>query len=370
MVATHTDSLTRRNYVLDFLKLIFTFLVFFSHTSEFIGINTTISIPPLLGATCVHFFYIISGMMMIKSLSKYKGVDECGKNALNFIVRKFKNLLPGYWIALAITLIIHIYVYLRQGNVRVFSELMKFYPEIFALQYGGTFYNINPFAWYISSMLICMLPLSYLCLRHRDFYVYVFAPTTAILTFSYLVKTYNYFFGGTDDFNGLVIDGIIRAVCGICFGAISYLVLSKFNEFTDKKKNRITLTIVELVLWGVFFYSLLIERDRKVTMCGDFLILPTAIAVTTSGKSYVSDLFRFKWMKHLSSLSLAIYLCHRAAVRIVMEFFPDGSYKLCTSLMILFTALICVLYYIIIFIIKKISEKRKTKKSDNTVNVG
>ena len=43
-----------RNYALDFLKLIFTELVFLSHTSIFIDENTRYKIPQQLGQVCVR----------------------------------------------------------------------------------------------------------------------------------------------------------------------------------------------------------------------------------------------------------------------------------------------------------------------------
>ena len=44
----------------------------------------------------------------------------------------------------------------------------------------------NEPTWYISALFIAMLPLAYIMIKNRDFYVHVFAPITAIILFGYM----------------------------------------------------------------------------------------------------------------------------------------------------------------------------------------
>lgn len=58
----------RRNYQIDVLKLFFCFMVFLSHTTVFINENTRADfIPPGCGWLPVHFFFIVSGYLMVNS---------------------------------------------------------------------------------------------------------------------------------------------------------------------------------------------------------------------------------------------------------------------------------------------------------------
>lgn len=210
-------------------------------------------------------------------------------------------------------------------------------------------------------MLICMLPMAYICLRNRDFYIHVFAPVTAIVLFSYLIKTFDYSFGEIYDLNGFLVNGVLRATCGICFGAVSYLIYQKVAKTVTTQKQRIIVTIIELLIWGIFFNALLFMYDKKVIICTTFLLVPIGIALTFAGKGYLANLFKAKWMRCFSSLSLAIYLCHGPARRIVNDLFPGNSYKLSVVLMGGFTIAICGTYYFLCFCIKKCSAKIKSK---------
>lgn len=69
-----------RNYQLDFMKFIFTIGVFFSHTHELINERTNFYIPTGLGWISVHFFFVVSGLLMVDSfMRRYdeKTIENC-----------------------------------------------------------------------------------------------------------------------------------------------------------------------------------------------------------------------------------------------------------------------------------------------------
>ena len=68
-------------------------------------------------------------------------------------------------------------------------------------------------------------------IKNRDFYVHVFAPITAIILFGYMFNTQPY---GAHTFNGIVLYTIIRAVMGLCIGAISWKLTYWFSYFTKR----------------------------------------------------------------------------------------------------------------------------------------
>ena len=110
----------QRNYQLDFIKLLCTVCVFVVHTYRFIGENTKFKIPLGMNWWSVHLFFIISGLLMVNSFFKRNenGV-EYGKQAINFVLHKFKSLAMQYWVALFIAIIIYIYIW---GSVFYYSS--------------------------------------------------------------------------------------------------------------------------------------------------------------------------------------------------------------------------------------------------------
>ncbi len=108
-----TQKQVSRNYQLDFLKLIFTLFVFLSHSAIFVNENTRIVFPPYLGTLSVHFFFVVSGMLMVNSILKDTANEEnAGKAAMRFVLKKIKGILLQYWVAFAIFLTIYIYIYI------------------------------------------------------------------------------------------------------------------------------------------------------------------------------------------------------------------------------------------------------------------
>lgn len=59
-----------RNYELDAIKFLFTALIFLHHTQSFVGKNTRFTLPARLGTISVHFFFIVSGLLMANSILK------------------------------------------------------------------------------------------------------------------------------------------------------------------------------------------------------------------------------------------------------------------------------------------------------------
>ena len=52
---------------------------------------------------------------------------------------------------------------------------------------------------------------------------------------------------------GIVIGGVIRALCGLCFGVIAWLIYNKLFYMVRKKSQMVLLTVMEALAWGIFF---------------------------------------------------------------------------------------------------------------------
>ncbi|MCH5196999.1 MAG: acyltransferase [Oscillospiraceae bacterium] len=355
----------KRNYQLDFLKLIFSILVFFFHTELFAGENVPKLLRCQLGEVSVHFFFVVTGMLMVNSIMKHDPphTGAPGKSAITFVLRKFKGISWQYWTSLFIFMVVYLFIYNDFTVELTFVNLFRAIPEALLVHYAGLTLMFNMPLWYLSAMFLSMLFLVYLIYRHRDFALYVFSPLTAVFTLGYMGQVNNYLFVPFYSLYGVVVGGVIRALCGLCFGVVAWLIYNRISQWRLNRNGRIVLTIVELLLYTIFFTGWLILQDNMVIM-SVILILPIALAISFSGKSYISKLFGFKWMKHFGVFSLAVYLNQWTARYLVHKFFPDCSYKNGVLLMALFTIAAIVLYFAIIYFGKALWKKLHKKLVD------
>ena len=348
-----SSSKQERNYQIDVLKFIFILFVFLSHTTPFINKNTEFVMPHAIGYWAVFFFFIVSGFLMIKSQIKRAESDKInpGKGALDFVLNKFKSLAFPYIVSFFIALIVYIIIYgINLSIVRVIPELLCIH------RIGLDSITINGSVWYISAMLIAMLPLYYILTKNRSFYIYVFAPIVALLSYAYIFHLEEPYMSNGAYINFLTI-GVIRAVNGLCFGSITWIIYEKLIKSVVKKSQKILITIVEILLYFTIFAVWFSTNNYKEAF-SVMLLLPPALAITFSQASYISTLFRFKFLKHIAPISLAIFFNHWAARVVVMNYFPNESYKSCVGIMFGLTIVFSIIYFIIIKLAKLLWDKK------------
>ena len=134
--------------------------------------------------------------------------------------------------------------------------------------------------------------------------------------------------------------GLIRGMCGLCFGIVAYLICEKIKKLNPNRKLRIVFTILEIGLWTIFFVVWFVLGD-PVALFSVLLILPIAIAISFSETSYISKIFTQKWMRCL-----------------VNYMFPGQSYKFCVGMMAIFTVVACLINYAIVRLLKLLWENK------------
>ena len=170
------SSTLQRNYQLDFLKFVFTLFVFLYHSRAFIGENTRITFPPALGQVSVHFFFVVSVLLMVNSIIKNDAdTSNFVKSAMTFVLKKFKVISLQYWTALFVYTAIYI-ANSAESLKSVFVIIFRVFPEAFLMTNSGVVIEYNTPTWYLSAMYIVMLPLAFLLYKHKDCFLYVLAP--------------------------------------------------------------------------------------------------------------------------------------------------------------------------------------------------
>ncbi len=331
-----------RNYELDFFRLVFALLVVIYHTGNFSN-EVKEMLPPQLGAGCVHFFFVLSGMLMANSIVKRNETTNCAKLSIQFVLNKFKSFGLPYLVAMSIGVVTNVLLYGRGLGLRI----TRIFPEMFCLYASGVWMNNNGATWYLSAMLICMLPLAYLLYAKRDLTLYVLAPLIAVGTFGYMCQENDYHFLNHTMQYGVMMGGFIRGLFGLCFGICAYTIYIRIKHAKLNRNARILITFAEVILYSVFFYGWFVVRDKMAIM-SVMLMLPVPMAISFSGQSYVGKLFRFRWMKYFAPLSLDIYINHCIAVNIVENTITDCSYGVCVRWMTIYTVLLVILNILIV----------------------
>ena len=236
--------------------------------------------------------------------------------------------------------------------------LIKSIPWVLGIAQGGIETTLvqNTPLWYISAMLICMLLLYYILQKNKNFYLYVFAPLVSVLLYGYMYNQMVYL--SNQQFNGLVYNGLLRAFQGLCTGALCWLIYSVISKAKLKTAGRVVLTIVEVLLY-VLIVSVWMDIDSDYHMnYAVTTLLPIAVAISFSCKSYISCLFRFSIWKYAGKLSLRIYLFHYPAVKAVSKLFPDVPYETGVVYGIIATLLVCVFSELVVLLSRFLWNKR------------
>lgn len=325
------QQVTTRNYQIDVLKLICAILIFLIHTVQLVDQTDTKLISKMHNIgwiSVLHCFFIISGFLMIQSIEK-RNFDpkDAGKHSLNYVLNKYKQIALPFTVAVFISLTAYIALYLltylsktRQFPQSIFSGMspidlfVKSIPEFLGINQAGYGFCIYGLGWYISAMILAMLPLAYILIKNRDFYIYVFSPISAIFLLGYLLNSNNYpeepLYRMITDIDKNTHWGLERAICGICFGAIAWIIYKTLCSIPNKRIYRILTTIIEVITGGLLVYVCIIRYSKFQTLYCITLLLPIVIGIMFSKKSYISELFNFNWLKCCGPLSLTIYLNH------------------------------------------------------------
>lgn len=326
---------TDRNYQLDFIKLILAIMIFLCHTQWWADPNANVITPQWLdgiGNITVRVFFIISGMLMANSIAKTDVVDHFGKNAIAFVLRKFTRIMWPVWISIFINILINLWSN-SGGIAEAIMQGIKAIPELFMISIAGFTDNYNAPIWFLSAMLICMLPYAYLLYAKKDFTLYVFSPLAAILTSGFIFQASN---GGIDvaGFNGIFMNELVRTICGLSLGVCAYGIYDCICR--KYRRPNVLFTVIEVLILSIFIYIVAFARESYAVMSILFLI-PIAVAISISGTSYIQYIFRQKWLKWCAPLSVQIYINHWAAVRAVLWKFPGHSWGYSVVLTALFT---------------------------------
>lgn len=364
------NSTSCKNYQIDAMKLFFAICVFLYHARIFAPNGSIIrDISNKFGWFSVHFFFVISGLFMAAHYFREKEYDKgsCGRQSMCYVMSKIKSIAPLYFTTFAVDFIVYyvLAVYNNKGTNALITFIhlaAKAIPELFTLQmFGVRPIGVNSITWYLSAMFIAMLPMYYIMKKKPDFFFYILSPILAMSLFAFFYNSGEPFYD-QNNFVFIFTGGFLRAVCGISFGVLSYLMSDFIKSHCSEKS--LLITAVE-ILFSFFFLVIWFIRTLDASILfPTSMLFPIILAIVYSERSYVSVIFRSSVFRYLGTWSMWLYMNHYAARKIISEtgLMNISDYRVKYIYMAAITLLSCVLCYCIMYIFKISYRKIYTKK--------
>lgn len=122
-----------RNYQIDCLKLIFSFIVLLFH-SAWLG-DGYYNYPLMMGQVSTHFFFVVSGMLMTDSIVRHGSTDSPERAAIMLCIQRIKPLIFPLWVSI---LFIIIAENILNGTIpNVFLQLLISFRSAYFLHAQG-----------------------------------------------------------------------------------------------------------------------------------------------------------------------------------------------------------------------------------------
>lgn len=319
-----------KNYTFEFLRIIFTLGVVVGHTYCFFFLGKGDQFRTInFHASCVDFFFLLSGLLMAISLKiDIFNADErpSYSDYLKYNTKRFFRLLPLMIVAAAFGIFSDIIIFNR-------IQLHK-WPTFFMLAGINNFDGWGP-TWYISALFWGGLIISGILCFGKKKAVYLYFPIIIFLTISFLRQ-----YGCVNEsyfpivFNFLSA-GMIKALLCLTIGVESYYL----NQYVQKYFYVVKPWFVKVVSISVeFFYIILILylMFHQIPNDAEFLsyiITPLLFVVILSGNSIIFSFVNNKFWGICAKPCSLIYITHPTLIVILInKKFLRGGGKLFSSI--------------------------------------
>ncbi len=346
-----------RNGKIDLLKFIFSIIVVIYHFN--VGnYHYTLFIK---GYVAVEFFFVTSGFLFARSLSKITYNKETHmRDSFGFMKKKFISLFPYhffFFLACYISLIVKV-----PTISNAITQLVKSVPDLFMMQMSGiSNMDMLRYEWYISAMLIFMFIITPIAIKYRKAFFYYICPLIFVLLTGYLYQQ-KHDINFVRQWNGLCYQGLLRAAAEISLGCICYAIYER--KLFDKLPKAVLL----IIEFGIYTFIILYSC-KYFTKVNDYAILfmtAPAITISFSERSSVGFLNN-RFIYFLGKLSLPIYLS-QLFVRQFIEPVHFGSPAVHTAVYVSAVAAVSLLCILItdnfIKAVKHISKSRKSRQAE------
>lgn len=333
--------MNKRKTSIELMRFLGAAMVVFVHCRGFIYFDSPLA---QLAYPIVDFFFMVSGYFAMSDAAKAASLQKDGSgssgsgrflpeaaDSVRYVWHKAKDIFGLYILALILVFVI------RTAQKDVFSltdtlkELFHFKWEFMMLHMLGfnhapafnLDYLLAP-GWFISSLMIALVPFYFLARRYGKTFSGVMAPISLVLIYAFMIQTYesldvgnigNYVAFGT------VMVGNLRAFAGLSVGAFTFYLNDLAGEMLKEKKGTIFFCITDIFAWLMAVSLFVLPTD--VIPAADMVFWMVAFMfLLLGGMNDVGPISHFLnhhgsavWGK-LGKLSMYIYLLHMPVILI------------------------------------------------------
>lgn len=352
------ENSNKRNYYIDFLKLVFSIIIVYYHSWIFIedSYNSYFG----RGFYAVDFYFIVTGFLFIKSLEKIynkKTKDPIGLLDIKFVFNKIKGILPN----IIFVFIIGYFLVFRRSSFDhsiVFAD--SIITEFLSLGFLGKGMAINSACWYVSVMIVVLFILFPIVYKYKKNFNYLICPL--IIFFTIGICGYNdIYINNPLGRSYMFIDGFYKGLIFINLGVLSYELCCYLKKIKLNKQIRIFMTIIETLIYIFLILNMhYIVAGSYVTA----ILFTLNIALTFSNISYTSELFNSEIYQKMGKFGFCLYLSNIPVRTFVNEKFPSGYGKMLLIYWMIVLIISISSYIFSEFIMKKLKESKKIKFLD------
>lgn len=361
----------RKNGKIELLRFIFCLVIVFFHIGEHFIYGSGYKFLDRFdftffghGMIAVEFFFLVSGFLMAKSVSKQIKnkkskikSNDLAKETYTYLKRKVASLFPEHTVAFIIALICAS-LFREYGILEMIRCFIASIPHFFFMQMTGIRINDtypNNVEWYISAMLVAILLIYPLLRKYYEGFSKFGAPIIAIFVLGYLTSEIGYI-SMTTVWKDFFMVGTLRAIGIICLGICSYEIVKILEQKTLSKKTRTTIMISEIFLLITSLLYILSELSKKYEVIIVFLLF-LLVTFSFSKKSLYAEKFDNVFFDFLGKMSLPIYLSHLPAINLVKTYFWESEFYIQVLLTLVITIVFTTITYHGGKLIRKIFKK-------------
>ena len=287
------------------------------------------------GYLVVEAFFIISGMLLMKSYFSY-GLDT--RNDFSYNIRKYcfsrlKRLYPEFFFVLLITTIFRVVTHQSIPWDSLFPNLMLM----------GNFCGIKGIVrdtWFISSLFYIGMFLFGMILilkeKFYNFFVYIFIILSYLFIYNipkniaiHSVPLYLSFFSGS----------VFRTFLSLCIGIAIYRLSKYINLFSDR-----FILLLELIsLLSCIYYLFICDNEmERINFIFPFSVL--AVIIFMQKEKILKFLSNDKFYR-FSQISYMLFLSHLLIVENIAKYFRKNIIDIGHPLLVLFSiTILCVFF--------------------------
>ena len=302
----------------------------------------------------VEFFFLLSGFWLAEGVSSGKYTSTPWKYEWNRISKLYPHIIFSF-VVFYLYLIIHKDLSLGGILSVPVGHLNEIVPFIFPFSvkeiFGG---NYNFPVWYVNVLITVSLVIYYLLKYHRTFFLNIFAPIAALLSYFYMFNNNKDLNAGAYIFGKALNEQYLLGLGGMCLGSLGYFIVLKMKSMHFSILAYIFFRIIEYGTFSLVIILSFLFGPTKLDWLY-VLLLFWALIVMNIYDGEHRIISRLPLVNFFSSISYAIYLNHSLLILIHNDICSEWSVRI----MVIYIVVLVVYSTLTTWFVKKLTSATK-----------